>query len=34
MLEKEHNTCPFVLIEGIQKIVNIKASINTGLSNE
>ena len=29
MLEKEHNT-----IEGVQKIVNIKSSINWGLSNE
>lgn len=29
MLEKEHNT-----LEGRQKIVNIKASINLGLSNE
>ena len=29
MLEKEHNT-----LEGVQKIVNIKASINLGLSNE
>ena len=29
MLNKEHNT-----IEGIQKIVNIKASLNLGLSND
>jgi hypothetical protein len=29
MLNKEHNT-----FEGIQKIVNIKASLNLGLSNE
>nr|YP_009160642.1 LAGLIDADG endonuclease [Hirsutella minnesotensis]AKR17993.1 LAGLIDADG endonuclease [Hirsutella minnesotensis] len=29
MFEKEHNT-----LEGLQKIVNIKASINLGLSNE
>jgi hypothetical protein len=29
MLEKTHST-----LEGIQKIVNIKASINLGLSNE
>jgi hypothetical protein len=29
MLEKEHST-----LEGIQKIVNIKSSMNWGLSNE
>ena len=29
MLNKEHNT-----LEGIQKIVNIRASMNTGLSND
>jgi hypothetical protein len=28
MLKKEHNT-----LEGLQKIVNLKASINLGLSN-
>jgi hypothetical protein len=29
MLNKEHNT-----LEGIQKIVNLRASLNTGLSND
>jgi plasmid maintenance system antidote protein VapI len=29
MLKKEHNT-----LEGIQKLVNVRASINTGLANE
>jgi len=29
MLNKEHST-----LEGIQKIVNIRASLNTGLSND
>jgi hypothetical protein len=29
MLEKEHNT-----LQGIQKIVNYKVSMNWGLSNE